>query len=1096
MSPALPSPPKFTVDDIERWLGRDTIFRARNHILIDVLDVRWDGSVFRAEVAPKDSARQPDFRLVIDVDSKGRMRSRCSCNERTGCVHVAAALLWFHEYNRDIEEPSSSGLRRDLAEWVDAAAKVHHTGQNRPATPRANYRILYVLSPDHYGSGHILRIHKGVNEKDGGFSSIGTLFEAVDTVFSKRPKFIDESDLRIIQILATSSITHFPKRIADGYRLEGGAGAELLEQIISTGRLVYLCQDEWKLMSKGEPRVAHFGWTVGADTMIRPVVETSPGSDEVIPVKPAWYVDYEIGCLGQAMLPMDEAVVDLYRAMPPVAAGELPALVQALRSISADLPTPTLQEDLDLPSVDCTPVPILRLNTLPRYVPGGTVPMDIASIEFDYGGHSFALGSPARVARHGIDGAVHVLRRRQEEYDYLEQLVGMGFKFVPAGMRIGPSPFPIQALHLSPSDWVAFMLSEEPAKLRANGWRVYIEPDFSYNIVDVEELQTTIRQTDKDWLEVEVGIDIDGTVVRIEPLLTELLEADSRWGKGKLCDIPDNELIVLAIPNGPRVRFPAARLKPIVETFIDLLTSGTPGPLLMSAYDSGRIEDKFGKERWQFDGDESIRKLIHRLSTEDGVSPAIAPAGLMAKLRDYQAYGVGWLQYLRANNLGGALCDDMGVGKTIQTLAHILIEKEEGRLDCPALIIVPTSLVHNWLREAKKFAPSLRTMALHGAERAAGYSEIPSHDLVVTTYPILWRDAEQITQHKFHLLVPDEAQTAKNIRSQAAQVLRRLDARHRISLTGTPLENNLGELFSHFDFLLPGFFGNEKSFNKQWRNPIEKENNTTRRELLARRIKPFMLRRKKTDVATELPPKTIMIQSVQFDTKQRDLYEVTRAFLKGKLQRLVEVKGFNQSQVEIFAALTKLRQICCDPMLLKLAPPAETPNSAKLELLMTLLPEMIEEGRKVLIFSSFTSMLEIISARLNGVGIQHATLTGDTPDRQAQVDSFQSGQVPVFLLSLKAGGVGLNLTAADTVIVFDPWWNPAAENQAIDRAYRIGQINPVFVYKLIAAGSIEEKILAMQEKKWQLTEGILSNDGAGGIKFSEEELASMLEPLS
>ena len=399
------------------------------------------------------------------------------------------------------------------------------------------------------------------------------------------------------------------------------------------------------------------------------------------------------------------------------------------------------------------------------------------------------------------------------------------------------------------------------------------------------------------------------------------------------------------------------------------------------------------------------------------------------------------------------------------------------------------------MNEAARFAPSLSILSLQGVDRKSRFDEIPRHDVVLTTYPLLWRDAAELTRFAYHMLILDEAQTVKNSRSQGAEVVRRIDARHRLCLTGTPLENHLGELWSQFDFLLPGFLGDSNTFAKYWRTPVEKQGDTQRRDLLAQRIRPFILRRRKEEVAPELPPKTIILRKVELAGSQRDLYEAVRAAMDVMVREEIANKGFGRSQIVILDALLKLRQVCCDPRLVKALAAQRVKERAKLDLLMTMLPELVDEGRRVLIFSQFTAMLALIENEVKRAGLDYVVLTGETGDRELPVSRFQSGEVPIFLISLKAGGVGLNLTAADTVIHYDPWWNPAVENQATDRAHRLGQDKPVFVYKLIVAGSIEEKILTLQERKAELAEGILSADSSAVLKFGEDDIAALFAPL-
>jgi SNF2 family DNA or RNA helicase len=383
-------------------------------------------------------------------------------------------------------------------------------------------------------------------------------------------------------------------------------------------------------------------------------------------------------------------------------------------------------------------------------------------------------------------------------------------------------------------------------------------------------------------------------------------------------------------------------------------------------------------------------------------------------------------------------------------------------------------------------------LLVHGKERQDAFDRIGDADLVLTTYALLGRDEAALRRHRYHLLILDEAQYIKNSRAKAAQVACLLDARHRLCLTGTPVQNHLGELWSQFHFLMPGLLGEEKQFKARFRKPIEQQGDVLRKDLLARRLKPFMLRRTKDKVATELPPKTEIVLPVDFGAAQRDLYETVRVAMDRKVREEIDRKGAARSQIVILDALLKLRQVCCDPRLLKRAGEA---GSAKLDTLMELLDTLLSEGRKVLVFSQFTSMLALIAEQLNERAVDFVTLTGDTQDRAAPVAAFQQGQVQVFLVSLKAGGVGLNLTAADTVIHYDPWWNPAAENQATDRAWRIGQEQPVFVYKLIARGTLEEKIQELQQRKGELANALLAPEGGLAAAIGPDDLQAMFAPI-
>ncbi|HAU2069855.1 TPA: DEAD/DEAH box helicase, partial [Legionella pneumophila] len=358
------------------------------------------------------------------------------------------------------------------------------------------------------------------------------------------------------------------------------------------------------------------------------------------------------------------------------------------------------------------------------------------------------------------------------------------------------------------------------------------------------------------------------------------------------------------------------------------------------------------------------------------------------------------------------------------------------------------------------------------------------------------RDKEKFVGYPFYYLILDEAQFIKNARTKTTQIIQQLKASHRLCLTGTPLENNLSELWSLFHFLMPGLLGDAKQFRLWFRTPIEKYADMGRRDLLAKRVQPFLLRRTKNQVANELPPKTEITRTIELVGAQRDLYEAIRMSMEKKVRDAIARQGLGKSHILLLDALLKLRQVCCDPRLLSMSE-AEIAHgtSCKLDALMELLDNLVEEGRRVLVFSQFTSMLKLIEELLIVRQYDYLKLTGQTQNRQALVEQFQQGDTPIFLISLKAGGTGLNLTRADTVIHYDPWWNPSVEDQATDRTHRIGQESPVFVYKLITSGTVEEAILGMQEKKRQLVEGILSTDASRSMVLSEEDLNQFFMPL-
>ena len=555
-------------------------------------------------------------------------------------------------------------------------------------------------------------------------------------------------------------------------------------------------------------------------------------------------------------------------------------------------------------------------------------------------------------------------------------------------------------------------------------------------------------------------------------------------------NMPDDQVIYLPIAVNHNLAIACSRIKPLLRLLFNHMATTSSKTSNMHAYQLALMQEAehaiaATSARWQ--GSATFGKQLQQLINYTTLPIVAVPLGLHATLHDYQHQGLNWLQFLRANNFSGVLADDMGLGKTIQTLANLQYEKQHGRLNQLSLIIAPTSLMNNWLIEAQRFTPELRVVVFHGFERHI--LDFANYDIVLTTYGLLQRDKERLLLNNFYYLILDEAQYIKNYRTKTRQIVQQIQAKHRLCLTGTPLENHLNELWSLFHFLMPGLLGPSKYFRTFFKIPIEKTNIIDRKELLRRRIQPFILRRTKNAVMQELPPKTEILQMVELTGVQQDVYETIRLSMENKVRLAISRHGVTKSRFIILDALLKLRQICCDPRLVRL-PAAEIAygQSAKLETLMSLLDNLIAEGRCVLIFSQFTSMLSIIEEQLHVRKYKYLLLTGKTKARHRVITQFQTGDVQIFLISLRAGGVGLNLTRAYTVILYDPWWNPAVQDQAIARSHRFGQAQSVFVYKLITAGTVEETILAMQQHKRTLIDDILSGEKLGQFNFTEAEI--------
>ncbi len=732
--------------------------------------------------------------------------------------------------------------------------------------------------------------------------------------------------------------------------------------------------------------------------------------------------------------------------------------------------------------------PVLRLSRITTPDDFGRLQLlDVLMVEFDYDGVLMSPDDERQIVK-GTKSGLGFMRDQTGEAEMLDMLKADNFVQMRSG-ESGASRGKRVHTYLgrdAPELWQSF-ISQRMPQLEEQGWRHEIAEDFGPQVVEsVGVFDMQVQDAQSGSFALDFGIEIDGVRRPLLPILTRLLER----GGMEAAQVIDGEVIT-SLDDGRIVKLPADRIGRLLAIMGDLIEAAgerEDDTLVLPVAEAPQVlelEDLL-QARWK--NAASIEATIERFRGEPEIPPSLVPASFKASLRPYQQHGVDWLQHLRTHGMAGFLADDMGLGKTAQTIAHILIEHEEGRLDRPALIVVPTSLVSNWTNELSKFAPTLSVAILHGLDRHERRAQLGSYNVVITTYTVLARDIAEMIEIPWHMVVLDEAQAVKSPDAKATRAVCQLDARHRICLSGTPIENNLEELWSQFAFLMPGLLGDRRSFAKRFRTPIEKKGDPVRRLQLVRRIKPFILRRTKSEVATELPPKHTILRRITLAPQQRELYETIRATLYDRVREQIAVHSLAKSRIVVLDALLKLRQACCDPRLVKLASAREVDCSSKLDDLLEMMTEMLAEGRRILLFSQFTSMLDLIKPRLRDVGIKFVELRGDTRDRAEPVRSFEAGDVPVFLISLKAGGRGLNLTSADTVIHYDPWWNPAVEDQASDRAHRIGQTKSVFVYKMIAADTVEERILELQERKAALAKIAFSEDDEmPGLEFDEIE---------
>lgn len=608
-------------------------------------------------------------------------------------------------------------------------------------------------------------------------------------------------------------------------------------------------------------------------------------------------------------------------------------------------------------------------------------------------------------------------------------------------------------------------------------WKVEVGERFGFVTRDVERIEPRleIRSSGEQWFDLSYEL---GTA------------AGERFSGAEITRLLQGGQSHVRRKNGKIAVFDPG----LLDEFGQLLRDSDPRQAQAGVYRLDRrqagVLDAFTEEnRMTVGGETRWRDWAGATRKLDRLTPV--PLGsLEGSLREYQKQGVYWLNFLAQNSFGGILADEMGLGKTLQALAFIRTLAGQG----PSLVVCPSSLIFNWCAEAAKWIPEISVLALDGPRRSESFHKIEKTSLVITSYPLLRRDVEAYQRLQFGAVILDEAQHIKNPNSQNAQAATALKARHRFVLTGTPVENSVRDIWSLMHFLMPGYLGTRTEFRERYENAIQSQPGGPEQQRLTRRIRPFLLRRTKRDVAKEIPEKLEQVAYCKLTDAQSIIYNQLIIATKQQVSKLSGQKDQNKARMLMLTALLRLRQAACDARLLGLDnPPPDAEASAKLDLLDELLSEALDGGHRVLIFSQFVTMLAHIRARLEIMGIEHCYLDGQTRDRGAQVGRFQSGTVPVFLISLKAGGTGLNLTAADTVIHFDPWWNPAVEAQATDRAHRIGQSRAVTSYKLIARDTVEEKILSLQAKKRAIIAATLENEQPLMEGLNMEEIQSLLE---
>jgi len=833
------------------------------------------------------------------------------------------------------------------------------------------------------------------------------------------------------------------------YVLDETAKFSLLFQIIETGRCHWQEINSKTFRLNADRHRLSFAWSDAAPYKLSLLLNGRP-LPRLLNMTPLGYLDVDRLEAGYIDTTLKYALLKRLQALPALQEKELIQFVFWAREQGLAIDPP---DGITVKTITDKFQPLLTIDHDGQAF--------FAQYAFSYGNFHCAYGQyPAQASMLvEIDGQTCCLQRDLDKEQQALDLLDSAFELSTELLNNQ-----LQAVfrQRDPFFWASFSDRMQP-DLIAQGWIVAMKTTLALpQVIDVQEMQGEIYSDDyADWFQLGLSIELGGKKVQLVPLLMGALAQVDDWHA-----LPES----LYVPyQGNFLNISKQQLLPIIKTLQQLTDDKGQIP----RFHASVLNDIPFVNEWT--GGDKIQQLADKLARFDGIEAVTVPAGLQAQLREYQQQGLNWLNFLQEYGFGGILADDMGLGKTVQALAMMQLLLERGQLTQPLLVVCPTSLVANWRNEAAKFTPDLKVLVLHGANRKQLFTRIHEQHLIITTYPLIHRDFDALSQIRWQWLILDEAQVIKNPKAKMTQAVKQLRAQHKLCLTGTPMENHLGELWSLFDFLMPGYLSNYKGFNDLYRKPIE-NGESYAQEWLNKRISPFLLRRTKDAVATELPAKTEIIQSLALPKEQRILYESIRVTMEKKVRDLLREKGIAKSQIEFLDALLKLRQACCHPKLVKLESAAKVSASAKLEFLLEVLPEMLAEGRKILIFSQFTQMLQLIENAVHDIGIKTTKLTGQTRKREAAIDKFTSGEVSLFLISLKAGGVGLNLTEADTVIHFDPWWNPAAENQATDRAYRIGQDKPVFIYKLVTENTIEERVLELQRSKQALADSVYGSE--------------------
>ncbi len=1067
-----------------------------------------------------------DDRWLSSVDSS------CTCPDAFNCKHAVAVLLSIEK--KMLEMSLESGIQTALpvipdqvsnwlGHWPEATVETAVSLRRTGSLTLGQEHLFYVIYHDRR-RGACISPYRGYLKKDGAIGKNSELVERTSLWFQKNLTVQDAGLVGKLDFFADRNYSYHRHYCwPDGETL-----IDLIREIVETGRArnpdIHGVSLNWVPSRRCELR-----WESGKSGEQCLVARDEAGCRlTLLPFPTPFFIDSTSGSTGVAEISLTPQL-GAWLAEAPTVSREVVDMVDMTLSILSRVgryaSVPRLHHTRE--QTEVPPVPILTLygcEQSPSWYRShyawqrGNAESAVrtiypcARLEVSYKGASVLVypGEECDLWSNHKNGPATIKRdyaREMAFHNILQMLAGdlsreLENRYwddnLPDGVYEADIVFPSfndEDDHKSMAASLGFVSKTVPL-LRAEGWHVEIEDTWPFPLCDDSvAFSTSLEPSDSEWFSLSLSMEMNGHQFDITPIVLQVVETLPVDGAGQLEDgfnvdrYLADQAYYLRSDDGKYLVINGALIARFVEAFLE-----AQGLIGFHRAESGRLFelvetlDGCGAP-WT--GNRELLELGARLRSLTDVSERAPPDALHGELRPYQCIGYNWLRALSDSGFGGLLADDMGLGKTVQILALLAYRHLEQKTDHPSLLVVPTSLVGNWRREAAHFVPELRLLILHGSDRHQRFAEIVDHHLIVTTYPLLKRDHDVLFRHDYDTAVLDEAQMVKNPAAAVSKRIREIRARHRLALTGTPIENSLQELWALYDWLIPGLLGNRKAFVTHYRTPIEKHGDQRRQQQLSTRIKPFLMRRTKQQVALELPEKTIIDELILLEGDQAALYESIRTAMDTRVRDAIAARGLAASRIAILDALLKLRQVCCDPCLVKLDAARKVKHSAKRTRLLELLEELVVEGRRVLVFSQFVEMLRLIEQDVATRGWGYAMLHGGTRDRDAQISSFQQGDQSLFLISLKTGGIGLNLTVADTVIIYDPWWNPAVERQAMDRAHRIGQDEPVFVYRLLTERTVEAAIQTMQIRKQTLADTLFEGTGQGPLALTEADIEAL-----